>query len=294
MIFLKKLIGSLLLLFVGVASLFLSHHYKSPAIKGVIASVSHNYSDEPSSMILTYLDQPFTYFAKGYDMYAFRSKDGKYVLKIPRAKMKAPFWYSLMPACWKNPKSKSLCEIQTSFELARDYLKQQSQMLYLHFGKTSTKKKLTLIDRKDRTFLLELDALPFYLQRYVPLFGDVIKESVSKNDIRAFQGQVAAFFEMIGVRHAKGLKKTDKMLWWKNYGYIEPGLVVEIDLGDIFHENGEYLSELDRYGALIRNWVLENTPLEFVNVYDAELQIAKQKLPQEHLMQQKIRISSLL
>jgi len=294
LISLNKLIGSFLLLTVGVASLFLSQYRKSSPIKGIIPSVCHNHAVEPSSQILTQLDQTFTYFAKGYDMYAFKSADGKSVLKIPRSKMKASFWNTLLPKKWKNPKSKTSSEIEMSFLLARDYLKEQSQMLYLHFGKTNTGKTLTLIDRKNIRHTLALDSLPFYLQSFVPLFGDVVKESVSKNDLKAFKAQMGAFFEMVGVRHAKGLKKTDKMLWWKNYGYREPGLVVEIDLGGIFHENGEYISELDRYGALIRKWVVENTTPEFIDAYDAELEIAKQKSPQEHLIHQKVRISSLL
>jgi hypothetical protein len=197
-------------------------------------------SSDEIARIEAILDQPFYFLGSGGQCYAFLSKDGKTVLKLFK-------YYRLLP--WKWLSSFSLPEpfdshrkkiakkreeklpfFFTSCKIAYEEFRDHTALLYMHLNKTSHfQKKVTVIDKFGRSYLIDLDSTEFALQEKAELAYSRIKRLMQKNDIASAKKAIDAILELTIDRCKKGISDQDPSIR-RNFGFIHDK-AVEIDIG---------------------------------------------------------------
>lgn len=122
------------------------------------------------------LQQPFSYLGKGAQIYAFLSKDGKYVLKFFKFKHLRPDWYldwlpSLQPIesfrqAQISRRKIKLDSLFSGYKLAYDLDPENTGLLYIHLnpGK-GTEPKVTVTDKIGITYSIDLQSVVFAVQK---------------------------------------------------------------------------------------------------------------------------------
>jgi hypothetical protein len=205
--------------------------------------------------LLPIFNQNFTYLAKGHHAYAFISEDGQYILKFPRFhKFREPFWsnwFCIPKNCKKNiPRNKErLKHILDSHQIAHDLLKEETGIIYLHTKRTDFfEKKISLIDKMGRKFLLDLNLAGFVLQKKFTLIGELLPALIQKNDIEGIKKITASLIRLKMNRAKKHIMNKDKHGIGRNHG-IEGENAYEIDIGsyeirDTLSSKEEFIKEV--------------------------------------------------
>ncbi len=176
----------------------------------------------PSVEIDAIIDQPFRYLTKGKQSFVFISQDGRWVLKCMRLPRYARHFS-------KKGRSSSLVFLAKTFESAKwaqMELSDETQVVYAHLQPTShLKKQVILIDHFEREHDLQLDELPFVLQRFG---GDFFAAFDQAKDKKELINQTIALFSSC---YEKGFIDRDPILD-KNFGMLE-GHPFIMDIGQL-------------------------------------------------------------
>ena len=175
-------------------------------------------SEEQLNQILS---QPYNYFSSGKECYVFSSEDGNYIVKFFKQKhMDTTGFFS-------KPNRKELRKkTYTSYQIAYEKFREESQLLYLHLTKTKhLKKTLHLTDNRGKPFSLKLDNMEFLIQRRgETLLSYLQKHPKEKEQIKE------KLITFVKNRAAKGICDHDNNCE-KNLGVID-GEIFEIDIGE--------------------------------------------------------------
>lgn len=182
------------------------------------------------------LSQPYRYLGKGRQAFVFASQDGRWVLKFFNQK------YHQMPiyAAWiekerlKREKRKQF--YLESYQIAIDALKEETGLFYLHFGPSSeVLPSVSLTDRVGREHLVDLNQIPFVLQKKTNPFYPMLNDDFLESGIQQF-------VSLIGKRISKNIADSDHDVE-HNFGIYE-GKVIHIDPGRLHID--ESLQEPER------------------------------------------------
>jgi len=108
----------------------------------------------------------FHYLDKGRQAFAFESEDGKYVLKFFKSLKMA--WYMDFPFLEKNKRrlQEKIRIYPESYYLAFDQMREETGLLAVHLGASEEKYPvITLIDKASGTHQVDLNQVPFILQK---------------------------------------------------------------------------------------------------------------------------------
>lgn len=225
-------------------------------------------------LFLTALSEPYFYIGRGHQCYAFASRSGKYVLKLPRLdRYELPFW---LRACRFSPldayREALLADvkhrhrfIEESFKIALNDLPQETGILYLHWNRTDHLNcSTTITDRLGRTYRIDLDRTPFILQRKEALMMPLFQKSLQTGDRKEAKRILEAFLQVIAARSKKGIFNKDPS-FLRNFGYGEEGQGIQIDIGSFYRkanssEKKAFEDSFRETAAHVHNWLSSLDP----------------------------------
>jgi len=213
-------------------------------------------------------NQPYKYLSKGCQTYVFESNDGNFVIKFVRYhRYQIPLWlkvvdiknYATKRAFYKD---KLLKDSLNSYQIASNFLKDETAIIYVHLNKTNfINKKLTIKDRFHRKYKLNLDDFGFIVQRKVDTFQKVLKRS--QHNEEKLKVLTSSFLHTTRDIYLKGFINDDYNCI-KNSGYID-NKVIHADLGSFLKrekidEKVVFEKEFLRYVRYFKKWAKKNAP----------------------------------
>ncbi len=251
-----------ILLFLFFLSLpqFLKHNFKLPPHLN-IPYHSEWEIPPPDEKILSILDQPFSYLARGNQSTVFESQDGKYVLKLFRyTRPRFPFVqntkYFAAKLIQKKPKNDLFTKVAKTFtaaHMACTQASQYTQVLFCHLN-LSENQLPTIQLKADRIYNLRLDQYRFVLQRKVSPFKETLLSA--KNDPEKMHKLIDSFVKLLVDRASIGIRNADPNLG-PNFGFLEDQ-AVEIDFGN--YRKGSNPQEITNYLTRLGHWLADNAP----------------------------------
>lgn len=238
----------LLLLLLGIALVGKGWHWAKDGFniertRFALPLVAKEEEDIPLE-VRSALLQPFFYLSRGHQCYAFESKDGNYVLKLPRVdRYRLPFWlrscrFSFLDRQREEisfDRQKRFHFLMNSFQIAFNEMRKETALLYLHFHNSSSfRQSLALVDRIGRAYRLDLDRIPFLLQRKKALMMPLLEQSLQNRDRAEAEKILDAFLRIVAIRAKKGIFNKDPS-FLRNFGF-EEGEGMQIDVGSFYRD----------------------------------------------------------
>lgn len=207
--------------------------------EAISAPLVHLSWRSPTEESMEALLQPYHYLGKGRQCYAFLSQDGKTVIKFFNHKyLKIP-WYGKWVPGEKEKRARRNKYYQQSYEIA---MNGDSEILYLHLGNTEKKLPfLSVVDKASRSFAIDLNAVPFVLQRKGEPLYSALESMYESFGSSGLEEGISQFISLIANRIEKKIADTDHDVE-HNFGVID-GRVFHLDPGRLFFE--EHLWETD-------------------------------------------------
>ncbi len=240
-------------------------------------------TDPPTSPLKPILSQPFYYLGKGSQCYAFVSADDRYILKFFRQnRYRIPFTENppypsflkeihLKRYVGKIEKKKRLFE---SCLLADTYLKEETGLIYLHLNPSShLKQKITLQDKLQRTYCIDLDHYQFLIQEKGDLSLHHLSQLIETGNKEGAKKAIDSLCSLLKKRYLKGIGDEDPGMN-KNMGFHQ-GEARFFDVG-AFYPNQELkksnVAHLDaeKTSAKTRQWIKEKDP-ELAAYFESKL-----------------------
>lgn len=264
----KLLIIILLFLFsaaIGDGLYRIKDGFSSRRIQSLPYPVAEDWGQEAKDA----LKQTFTYIGRGRQCFAFESEDGKYVLKFPRTDIyKTPLWAQVLPVhkyrqsieeSHKYRENFVLNSIRTSFK----ELKEQTALLAIHLGQSSSKQYLHVVDAAGCKHSLPLATTSFVLQYKRPIlmkaFSEAMKNGNREEAIKVLDAMLTAIQE----RASLGILNRDRS-FLRNYGY-DGNRAYQIDVGS-FYRMADLSLEQSKQKSIrdsldpIHEWLSKNHP----------------------------------
>lgn len=240
--------------------------------------------------IVTLLDQPYSYLAKGKQSFVFASEDGKYVLKLftDHYQRKVHFFSLLshIPFFTKWAEGKieynkyKLHATFESYSIALNKLKEETGILYVHTSpKQYSPLLIHIIDRLGIRHKIPIKKSAFLIQKRAEPFYTNLLSLKQKGDDQTAKVLIDSLFNLLIARFNKGIFDKDPLLR-SNFGFID-SQAVEFDVGS-FSENptmkdpAVYTQEIVKITTNLRRWLEINyTELlpELENQYQSKLKL---------------------
>lgn len=241
----KQLLPLLLLLFLCASGWWIYTDVQIPPFhpKELYSAIpSADSSDPLPQELVQTLHQPFHLIGEGAQMYAFRSADGKSVIKVFKARH---FPHGSLLQRWRRLHcskeemrhaqkrwGEKFADTCNRYLMAFKDLKEETGLTYLHFEKTSgLPLSTTLLDANKKPYPVDLNNHPFIVQRYAQLVPDYLKTLVDAKQMDLAQTAISSLKELFLHRTQKGYV-DDRQSLRINYGFIN-GKAVQIDVGKI-------------------------------------------------------------
>ena len=221
------------------------------------------------------LQQPYRYLGHGFQVYAFLSDDGQYVLKFFRhQRLRLPEFVASLPSIplfdeWRKSRILALARRQdhlfrsckTSWDLAR----YETVLLMVHLNRTEALyPTVTIQDSLGNAYPIDLDNYQFLLQRRALLVKPTIEALMKKGDEAGACRRIDQIFALFLDCARKGIADTDGALVRKdNLGFFEDRAIY-IDGGKLAPRIGPltrkaFLKDIKRLNPL-EKWLKELDP----------------------------------
>ncbi|MCE5295077.1 MAG: hypothetical protein LLF94_10770 [Chlamydiales bacterium] len=190
----------------------------------------------------TVFDQPFHYLGRGRQSFIFESSDNHYILKFNKCQRinVSPLFKTLpLPHFLDVKRQKVLDERSSrirhhleSMKLARDPLADLCGVIYLHIQPgNDTGKTLTLIDRLGFSHKVDIDSVPYILQKKAMRVMPVLKKLVKAKKTDELKQRLNQLIDLFVERASLGIINPDSsILKHDNIGYTDTRAIY-IDLG---------------------------------------------------------------
>ncbi|HSX10750.1 MAG TPA: hypothetical protein VLF94_03420 [Chlamydiales bacterium] len=179
------------------------------------------------------LSQPFHYLNKGRQCFVFASADGKYVLKLFNQKYLQTPWYAFFTPEEKVKRMTRRHYYENSYEIA--YRQFGEGIDYLHLGPSDRPLPiLALTDRAHRQHAIDLNSVPFVLQKRGIPFYSGLEAIYQKEGLAGLCREIDAYVEGIEKRIAKQIADGDRDVE-HNWGYVD-GQIFHLDPGRLYYD----------------------------------------------------------
>ncbi len=180
--------------------------------------------------IFSTLDQPFFSWGRGSQSEVFLSRDGEWVIKIPRNKKCRPY---LLGRFRKNSRGQRGC-LESYLTAARE-LADETAVLYVHRGEPfAMPNQFGLYDRLGRKMVLEPTYFSFALQKRKPL----LSEKLEAANLEEAKKILSSLLNLIEAERQKGWVCSD-YAFTLNFGY-EDCRAFRIDIGSYLPVDASY------------------------------------------------------
>jgi hypothetical protein len=191
----------------------------------------------PESAELTEaLSQPYSYFGRGGQAYAFFSEDGKYVIKLFKQRLFRPSLLLKLNPIGPMRNKRIAKRIDKwrrdffSYKVAYTELQDETGILYTHLNPTHyLKKDLSITDRLGIQHKIDLDKFDFIVQKRAERVYDRIDRLIHTGNIEGAKQAIAGVFKLIDTRAKKGFRDRDPNIR-TNCGFVD-NRAVKIDVG---------------------------------------------------------------
>ncbi|MCI0381675.1 MAG: hypothetical protein L0207_01290 [Chlamydiae bacterium] len=239
--------------------------------------------DEEKSLLNEIFSQGFSHLASGSQCYVFISEDKKSVLKFFRMKHFLPkSWLKFFPLPGLemyrfnkiDRRKQRQIDLFSSYKMAFDTLRRETGLIYIHLNKTNEwNRKITLIDKKKKKHLLDVDQYEFVVQKKCELFLNRLKRALENKNEELATKTIRSLLEQIIEKCKKGFADKDHGIN-HNYGFIGEE-IVHLDVGRMFFDEevkkpSYYQKEISRVGKKLRNWIAKEYP-EFMPKFEKEI-----------------------
>lgn len=183
------------------------------------------------------LSQKFTYLARGSQAFAFISEDKKYILKL----FKQHKWHpknllGYIPFSW-SPYFKDYLHRQekqhavlSSCKTALLHVKDDTGVLFAHLNPNPLSvPAMTLIDKRGKSWTVDLSKSCFLLQKKADLFYPHIRELMEKGDVEGAKHAITSTFKLLDRFIDMGVFGNNAILR-KNFGFID-NEAMQFDIG---------------------------------------------------------------
>ena len=224
------------------------------------------------------LSQKFTYLARGSQAFAFISEDKKYILKL----FKQHKWHpknllGYIPLSF-NPYYQDYLQRQRkqqavlrSCKTALLHVKEDTGVLFAHLNPTPLSiPQMTLIDKKGKSWTLDLSKSCFLLQKKADLFYPHIQTLMEKGDVDGAKYSITSTIRLLDRFIAMGVFENNAILR-KNFGFIE-NEAMQFDIGKFNFDASrkpdkrEILVVVERFHC----WIEKNYP-QLLSHFDEQL-----------------------
>lgn len=240
------------------------------------------------SKIATILSQPFHYLGKGAQVYAFLSKDGRYVLKIVKQKhLKIPEWQDFF---LRNIPLNSLREYRlkklqqrrqkterylSSSKISYEELRAETALIYVHFNRTNHMLgTTTIVDKLGISHQLNMDDQEFLLQEKAEMMKPTIEGFMQKGDLQGAKNALQSIIDLLVTLAHKGIVDKDWRVF-ENIGFLN-GKAIFIDVGNFVRVEGAqkpevYKADILERAEILQEWLQKNYP-ELAEEFSHQLQ----------------------
>jgi hypothetical protein len=195
----------------------------------------------PNADILERLGQPYFFLGAGSECFAFRSADGKNVIKFFKLDVMRPVY--LLRGLFLENYSSSLSPLQRilsmrtfriqrtfdSLSLSYEHLKEETGLLYLHLNpRGEVNKTITLYDPCGIAHMVDLRTTRFFLQESATPLRTHLLDLKKKGQWNEACHCIDSVCALIMQRAQKGFSDRDPRI--KNFGFTA-GRALEIDAG---------------------------------------------------------------
>jgi len=196
-------------------------------------------STDDRSALDQILNQKFTYYSSGSQVYVFVSEDKKYILKfLKQQQLQVKSWLAYIPFSF-NPyyqeyvsKQKKCKAIFSACTTAFLELKKEAGLIYVHINnKRDLNKKVEILDKSGRCHTIDIDKTSFYIQKRAQPIYSRISELMHNGDIEGAKKIICSLFSLIDDLGKKGVV-DNAPIFSKNFGLIED-TAVQIDIGKL-------------------------------------------------------------
>jgi len=222
-------------------------------------------------------NQKYSYLSKGCQTYVFESEDKKYIIKFIRYhRYQTPLWLNVCNFLKKYRnirlfyKEKLLLNSLKSYQIAVNFLKDETATLYVHLNKTRNfDRRLRILDSLKREYLIDLNEAGFVVQKKVKSFEDVLNKY--KNNERELKKLVYSFLNTTRYIYQKGFINDDYNCI-KNSGVID-NKVIHLDVGSFLLKDNldtkkVFEKEFFRYVRYFKKWADKNAPFLIAYIDD--------------------------
>jgi hypothetical protein len=234
-----------------------------------------SYTEEDLEQARRALSQPYHYLAHGFQVYAFCSEDGNYILKFFRhQRLRLPEFVMSVPSFplfdeWRKSRILSLSRRQdylfrsckTSWDLAR----YETVMLMVHLNTTEgLYPTVQIYDPLGNVHSIELDKYQFLLQKKAVLIKPTITKHMKSGNIGEAKRCLDKIFDLFVECAQKGIADTDGALIRKNnLGFFEDRAIY-IDGGKLTKRDGPitkkaFIRDIKRLRPLVK-WLEQEHP----------------------------------
>jgi hypothetical protein len=265
-------VAALLAIFYVRTDGFSPSHIQSPLVEKA--------SESPTTPVLQVLSQPYHYLAKGRQSFVFESEDGSTVIKFFNRKYIAEPWYTEFLPEKLRQKEKAKRErrkyfYSQSYDLA--WKKLGEGILYLHMGATEGLPTVTLVDKGGRKFSIDLNRIPFVLQKKGILLYSYLNSAYLREGREGLENGIKTFVGEVSKRIALQIGDGDQDVK-NNWGFVD-GHVFHLDPGRLYFDENLADRALQRseWNSATRNfrkWLLKNYP-ESVSFLDQKIEEAQ-------------------
>ena len=156
-----------------------------------------------------------------------------------------------------------------SYALAEKFLREQTGLLYVHFGKTEQLGVVHIKDQASRVFSVDLNRVPFVLQKKGEPFYSALQEIQKERGDGAFLAAIDDFLHMIAYRISLGISDHDHDVE-HNFGFLD-GKPLHFDPGrlSLCDLSSESSCSYEWWAAThsLRKWIQEEYP-DLVSPFD--------------------------
>jgi hypothetical protein len=232
-------------------------------------------SDLELSQIAHILDQPFYFYGKGGQCFAFISADGKMVIKFFK-QHHMRFWGWLdsvhFPRSFDHYRTKLLYKHRHqsfpyflhSCKTAYEKFREETGLIYMQFGKTPfVRQDLVIYDNLNIAHTIHLENMAFAIQQKAEPFLPRFKKLIKKKDIEACKRHIDTMLEFIVKRCREGVADRDVNMH-TNFGMLDTRMI-EIDIGS-YHDDASLKdplvlkAELHRQTDEFQKWLKKRNP----------------------------------
>ncbi len=231
-------------------------------------------TDKEKQTLLQLLNQPFTYLDKGHQSYAFKSADGKYVLKFFHFERmrSSPLWQYLETIPFMErytDKNRDACDKRfrratTGYAVAYKYDKDNCGLLFMRLGCIPhIPQTVLLIDQWGGSHPIDLDKTYFVIQHLATPANQAFSNFLSNNQLVEVKKLVNKIFALYLEEYKRGVYDFDHNLM-HNVGFFD-GHAMRMDIGKLQYlekikDPHNYLADLKLILQRIDEWMGRHYP----------------------------------